>query len=205
MLFYEGSGFGEKYRGAAFIAFHGGTNNPEAYNVTAVPFSNGQPQRPEVFANGFIGEGAVRLPADADHRAMALAEGPDGSLYITDDAGGDWRVIAGTAGEISVTGDTARLPDGDTIILDDHGLGHRLRGNTALLAQLAQLAGHRITVVGTPEASPLLVPHYPIVARDFRVEPGGAFDGEQVTVTGPTLRLPDGDVIISISSDVGTD
>ena len=37
---------------------------------------------------------AVNLPADADHRAMALAEGPDGSLYITDDAGGRiWRVL----------------------------------------------------------------------------------------------------------------
>jgi glucose/arabinose dehydrogenase len=44
--------------------------------------------------DGFIGDGAVNLPADADHRAMALATGPDGSLYITDDAGGRiWRVL----------------------------------------------------------------------------------------------------------------
>ena len=43
---------------------------------------------------GFIGPGAVNLPADAAHRALGLAEGPDGSLYITDDKGGRiWRVL----------------------------------------------------------------------------------------------------------------
>ena len=94
LLFYGGDQFPGKYRGAAFIAFHGGTNLPESYNVTVVRFTNGRPHQPEVFADGFIGEGAVNLPADADHRAMALAEGPDGSLYITDDAGGRiWRVL----------------------------------------------------------------------------------------------------------------
>ena len=72
-----------------------GTNLPESYIVAVVRFRNGHPShRPEVFADGFIGEGAVNLPADADHRPMALAEGHDGSLYITDDAGGRiWRVL----------------------------------------------------------------------------------------------------------------
>jgi glucose/arabinose dehydrogenase len=94
LLFYGGDRFPGKYRGAAFIAFHGGPNLPESYNVTVVRFTHGRPHRPEVFADGFIGEGAVNLPADADHRAMGLAEGPDGSLYITDDAGGRiWRVL----------------------------------------------------------------------------------------------------------------
>ena len=94
LLFHDGRQFPDNYRGAAFIAFHGGPNLPESYNVSVVRFTNGRPHKPEVFANGFIGEGAVNLPADADHRAMALAEGPDGSLYITDDAGGRiWRVL----------------------------------------------------------------------------------------------------------------
>ena len=94
LLFHDGHQFPANYRGAAFIAFHGGPNLPESYNVTVVRFVDGQPHRPEVFADGFIGPGAVNLPADADHRAMALAEGPDGSLYITDDAGGRiWRVL----------------------------------------------------------------------------------------------------------------
>ena len=94
LLFHDGRQFPDNYRGAAFIAFHGGPNLPESYNVSVVRFTNGRPHKPEVFADGFIGEGAVNLPADADHRAMALAEGPDGSLYITDDAGGRiWRVL----------------------------------------------------------------------------------------------------------------
>ena len=93
--FYGGTQFPGKYQGAAFIAFHGGTNLPESYVVAVVRFANGHPShRPEVFADGFIGEGAVNLPADADHRPMGLAEGPDGALYITDDAGGRiWRVL----------------------------------------------------------------------------------------------------------------
>jgi glucose/arabinose dehydrogenase len=94
LLFYDGAQFPWKYRGAAFIAFHGGPNLPESYNVTVVRCTKGRPHQPEVFADGFIGEGAVTLPADADHRAMGLAEGPDGSLYVTDDAGGRiWRVL----------------------------------------------------------------------------------------------------------------
>ena len=95
MHFYGGDQFPGKYRGAAFIAFHGGTNLPESYIVAVVRFHHGRPSHPpEVFADGFIGPGAVNLPADADHRPMALAEGPDGSLYITDDAGGRiWRVL----------------------------------------------------------------------------------------------------------------
>jgi glucose/arabinose dehydrogenase len=93
--FYSGAQFPRRYRGAAFVAFHGGANLPESYVVAVVRFRNGRPlHRPQVFADGFIGAGAVNLPADADHRPMGLAEGPDGSLYVTDDAGGRiWRVL----------------------------------------------------------------------------------------------------------------
>jgi glucose/arabinose dehydrogenase len=93
--FYSGFQFPWRYWGAAFIAFHGGSNLPESYHVGVVRFVWGRSSRhPEVFADGFIGEGAVTLPADADHRPMGLTEGPDGSLYVTDDAGGRiWRVM----------------------------------------------------------------------------------------------------------------
>ncbi|HEX8904989.1 MAG TPA: PQQ-dependent sugar dehydrogenase [Longimicrobiaceae bacterium] len=100
LLFYTGTQFPGKYRGGAFIAFHGGFNRPdpfrdEGYNVVFVPFRNGVPSgETEVFADGFIGAGAVNLPADADHRPVGLAQGPDGSLYITDDRGGRiYRVL----------------------------------------------------------------------------------------------------------------
>ena len=92
--FYSGDQFPGKYRGGAFVAFHGGFNRPdpfrdEGFNVLFVRFRNGLPSHgTEVFADGFIGAGAVELPADADHRPVGLAEGPDGSLYVTDDRGG---------------------------------------------------------------------------------------------------------------------
>jgi glucose/arabinose dehydrogenase len=97
--FYSGRQF-PGYRGGAFVAFHGGHNRPdpfreEGYNVVFVPFRLGVPSGPaQVFADGFIGPGAVNLPADADHRPAGLAEGPDGSLYVTDDRGGRiWRIL----------------------------------------------------------------------------------------------------------------
>jgi glucose/arabinose dehydrogenase len=100
LLFYTGEMFPEPYRGGAFVAFHGGFNRPdpfgdEGFDVHFVPFGGGSPSgASELFAGGFIGAGATNLPADADHRPVGLAVGPDGSLYITDDAGGRiWRVF----------------------------------------------------------------------------------------------------------------
>lgn len=100
LLFYSGEQFPTRYRGGAFVAFHGGFNRPdpfrdEGFNVVFVPFRNGLPSHDsDVFADGFIGEGAMNLPADADHRPVGLAQGPDGSIYITDDRGGRiWRVL----------------------------------------------------------------------------------------------------------------
>lgn len=100
LLFYSGTQFSARYRGGAFVAFHGGFNRPnpfrdEGFNVVFVPFGGALPSKDvEVLADGFIGPGAVNLPADADHRPVGLAQGPDGSLYITDDRGGRiWRVL----------------------------------------------------------------------------------------------------------------
>ncbi|HEX2080903.1 MAG TPA: PQQ-dependent sugar dehydrogenase [Longimicrobium sp.] len=99
LLFYAGTHFPEKFRGGAFVAFHGGHNRPgsireEGFNVVFVPFIDGKPGRIQVFIDGFIGPDAVNLPADADHRPVGLAQGPDGSLYVTDDRGGRiWRVL----------------------------------------------------------------------------------------------------------------
>jgi glucose/arabinose dehydrogenase len=62
--------------------------------VAFVPFSNGMPSGDwEIFANGFSGVDTVAGPGDAKHRPMGLAEGPDGSLYITDSVKGKiWRI-----------------------------------------------------------------------------------------------------------------
>jgi len=97
LLFYTGSRFPGRYRGGAFIAFHGSWNRapqPQAgYRVVFVPFRDGSPAVSDTstFANGFAG-GDVG-PGSADHRPVGLAQGPDGSLYVSDDqAGTIWRV-----------------------------------------------------------------------------------------------------------------
>jgi glucose/arabinose dehydrogenase len=47
----------------------------------------------EIFADDFEGSNPITSPAEAAHRPSGLAVGPDGSLYISDDAGGRiWKV-----------------------------------------------------------------------------------------------------------------
>jgi glucose/arabinose dehydrogenase len=96
LLFYSGTQFPERYRGGAFIAFHGSWNRaPEpqdGYRVVFLPFTAGQASAAyETFVDGFAGP--TKTPDGARHRPVGLAQGPDGSLYITDDKGGRvWRV-----------------------------------------------------------------------------------------------------------------
>jgi glucose/arabinose dehydrogenase len=99
LLFYTGDMFPEKYKNGAFIAFHGSWNRApekqEGYMVAFVPFANGVPSGDwEVFANGFAGTEEVLTPNAAAHRPTGLAQGPDGSLYVSDDAGGTlFRIV----------------------------------------------------------------------------------------------------------------
>lgn len=91
LLFYRGAQFPERYRGGAFIAFHGSWNRaplPQGgYNVVFVPFAEGKPAGAyEVFADGFAAN--VKDPREAAHRPVGLAVGPDGSLYVSEDQGG---------------------------------------------------------------------------------------------------------------------
>ncbi len=99
VLFYTGNMFPEKYKNGAFVAFHGSWNRaPEAqegYYVVFVPFDGALPAgKWEIFASGFAGVDVVKSPRDARHRPCGLAQGPDGSLYITDDvAGRIYRIV----------------------------------------------------------------------------------------------------------------
>jgi glucose/arabinose dehydrogenase len=91
LLFYTGNQFPEKYKNGAFIAFHGSWNRaplPQAgYCVVFQPFKDGKPDgKWEVFADGFAG--ADKSPGGAAHRPCGLAQGPDGSLYVSDDQHG---------------------------------------------------------------------------------------------------------------------
>ncbi|MCF0050993.1 PQQ-dependent sugar dehydrogenase [Dyadobacter sp. LJ53] len=99
ILFYTGNQFPERYKNGAFIAFHGSTNRapyPQAgFFVCFVPWVNGKfSEKLEVFADGFAGMDPIINVSDAKARPMGLAQGPDGSLYITDSKKGKiWRVM----------------------------------------------------------------------------------------------------------------
>jgi glucose/arabinose dehydrogenase len=97
LLFYSGAMFPPRYREGVFVAFHGSWNRAplpqQGYNVVFLPFNAGAPLASfDVFAEGFAGSDVS--PGGSEHRPTGLAQGPDGSLYITDDqAGMIWRVV----------------------------------------------------------------------------------------------------------------
>jgi mono/diheme cytochrome c family protein len=99
LLFYDGDQFPERYRRGAFIAFHGSTirmpYSQAGYLVAFVPFRDGAPSGPwEVFADGFAGVDPIVNTSDAAARPVGLAQGPDGSLYVSDSVKGKiWRVM----------------------------------------------------------------------------------------------------------------
>lgn len=93
VLFYTGDMFPAKYKNGAFIAFHGSWNRApleqEGFYVVFVPFKGSVPSGQwEIFADGFSGVEKVKSPGEAKHRPCGLAQGPDGSLYVADDAKG---------------------------------------------------------------------------------------------------------------------
>ena len=96
LLFYQGAQFPARYRAGVFITFHGSWNRSggqEGYKVVFVPFVGGAARdSSETFADGFAG--GHMDPGRARYRPVGLAEGPDGSLYISDDQRGRiWRII----------------------------------------------------------------------------------------------------------------
>jgi glucose/arabinose dehydrogenase len=99
LVFYTGDQFPDAYQGGAFIAFHGSWNRaplPQGgYQVAFVPTEGGEPTGGyQTFADGFAGADPLMDPNDALHRPTGLAVGPDGSLYVSDDAGGRiWRIV----------------------------------------------------------------------------------------------------------------
>jgi glucose/arabinose dehydrogenase len=94
LTLYHGDQFPDRYRDGVFIAFHGSWNRAplpqEGAKVVFLPRDgDGFADTWEDFATGRDDWAQTR-----EHRPTGLAVGPDGSLYISDDAGGRiWRVI----------------------------------------------------------------------------------------------------------------
>jgi mono/diheme cytochrome c family protein len=63
--------------------------------VAFVPFANGEPAGAwEVFADNFAGVDPIVNTSDAAARPVGLAQGPDGSLYVSDSVKGRiWRIM----------------------------------------------------------------------------------------------------------------
>ena len=86
-----------EYQNGVFVAFHGSWNRsplPEAgYNVMFQPLNGETANGPsQVFASGFAGT-ENPSPRSA-HRPVGLAQALDGSLYVSDDAGGRiWKIM----------------------------------------------------------------------------------------------------------------
>ncbi len=97
LLFYTGDQFPERYKRGAFIAFHGSTIRapyPQSgYIIAFLPIIDGRPGKMEVFADGFTKMDTLVNTKDAQYRPMGLAQGPDGSLYISESEKGKiWKV-----------------------------------------------------------------------------------------------------------------
>ena len=99
LMFYTGTQFPKKYQAGAFIAFQGSWNRAPlpagGYNVVFQPMNGAKASSGyEVFADGFAGKTPLIQQADAVSRPSGIAQGPDGSLYISDMVKGKiWRVM----------------------------------------------------------------------------------------------------------------
>lgn len=91
--FYTGSQFPEKYRGGAFLAYHGSWNRSQrtGYSVTFVPFKDGRPTAgPEDFLTGWMTDPNSR---EVWGRPVGILQLKDGSLLVSDDGGNVvWRI-----------------------------------------------------------------------------------------------------------------
>lgn len=100
MTFYTGDQFPRRYLNGAFVTSHGSWNRapmPQAgYKLLFIPFEeDGTPRGGyESFADGFAGVPIIHSPGDAHFRPCGVAQGPDGSLYVSDsEKGRIWRII----------------------------------------------------------------------------------------------------------------
>jgi glucose/arabinose dehydrogenase len=104
MIFYTGKQFPEEYRNNAFVVFRGSWNRsqPVGYKLSRLRYdAQGQPVAFEDFLTGFLveeGRGHIGRP-------VSVAQHPDGSLFLCDDANGMiYRISYAAAGQQQTPG-----------------------------------------------------------------------------------------------------
>lgn len=82
---YTAEQFPAEYRGDLFVAFHGSWNRtaPTGYKLVRVHLDGAKPAKLTDFATGWL-----RPDGDVVGRPVDVVTGPDGSLYVSDDASG---------------------------------------------------------------------------------------------------------------------
>lgn len=99
LVFYKSGAFSPTMKGGAFIAFHGSWNRApkpqQGYRVVFVPFKVGEINGlPVDIATGFSGDEELADSRKAVYRPVGIAEGPDGSLYVSDSMKGRiWKIM----------------------------------------------------------------------------------------------------------------
>jgi mono/diheme cytochrome c family protein len=183
LAFYRAEQFPARYRGGAFLAFHGSWNRApkpqKGYNVTFVPFDDkGMPKGThEVFAQGFPGVAEVAAPNDARYRPCGVAVGPDGSLYVSDSQKGRvWRIFY--AGEKKAA------------VAPDRGSGRRPAPAKAAVARGAEVYQQACSVCHMPDGSG--VPGLQPGLLDSPVVAGSPSTLIRVLLHGPAKVLPGG-------------
>ncbi|MEO6002174.1 MAG: c-type cytochrome [Opitutus sp.] len=168
LAFYYGEQFPAKYRGSAFIAFHGSWNRAplpqDGFNIGFVPFDEKGSALGtfEIFA---ANAGAKRF------RMGGVAVAPDGSLYVSETDGGRiWRIIytGETSSALPTKSAVASVAPVDAAILQLPGRAvyeqycapcHMVDGSGAGQLQPA-LAGSRV-VGGDPAQVVAVILHGP--------------------------------------------
>ena len=91
LAFYEGPQFPVEYQNNVFVAFHGSWNRsvPTGYKVVRVKLDDkGQPQGgAQDFITGWLAPGEKQKGRWMG-RPVGIVFGGDGSMYLSDDAGG---------------------------------------------------------------------------------------------------------------------
>jgi glucose/arabinose dehydrogenase len=99
MSFASGTNFPQAYLSDLYVAYHGSwnvldPNNIRDCKVQRVVIENGNPVRSETFISGWRAPGQTCGSSQTYGRPADVIFGPDGAMYISDDAGGRvFRVI----------------------------------------------------------------------------------------------------------------